>query len=70
MSSIDHSKRTEPLKLWLTERELIDLSRRAVAEDRKVGEMGRVAISLYLYGTVGARTDEVHGANSPEGGHA
>ena len=65
---VDDRKRTEAVKVWLTERELLDLSRQATRDDRKVGEMVRVMVRRSLYGTVGADPDENHGANSPDGG--
>ena len=39
---VDDVKRQHDIKLWLTDREFLDLSKVAEREDRKVGEMGRV----------------------------
>lgn len=62
----DDNKRTEPHKLWLTERETLDISRLAAREDRKLGEMLRVLVRRSMYGVMGAEPHDVHGANSPE----
>ena len=64
----DDQKHTEPIKLWLTERELLDLSRLAAREDRKVGEMARVALRRFMYGTMGGADAENNGANRPDEG--
>lgn len=64
----DNTKRTEAIKLWLTEQELLDLTRLANKDDRKVGEMGRVILRRSMYGTIGAAESDIHGANSPDGG--
>lgn len=63
---VDDNKRTEALKVWLTERELLDLSRLAAREDRKVGEMARVIVRRYLYGNMTGESQEIHGAKSPD----
>lgn len=65
---VDDTKRQHDLKLWLTDREFLDLSRAAEREDRKVGEMGRVIIRKFMYGNIGACGPEIHGANSAEEG--
>lgn len=62
----DDSKRTEPLKLWLTEQELLDLTRMAIKDDRKPGEMGRVLLRRVMYGYIGSGSDELHGAISTD----
>ncbi len=38
----DNTKRTECVKVCFTERELIDLNRLAIREDRKLADMARV----------------------------
>jgi len=63
---VDDNKRTEPVKVWLTERELLDLSRLSAREDRKVGEMVRVIVRRSLYGILGTAEPEIHGAKSPD----
>lgn len=63
-------KHTNPVKLWLTDREFLDLSRMADAEDRKTSEMGRVIVRKYMYGNVGADCPEINGANSAHQGQA
>ena len=55
-------KHTNAVKLWLTDREFLDLCRMADANDRKASEMGRVIVRKYMYGSIGADCPEVHGA--------
>lgn len=64
----DDIKRTEALKCWFTERELLDLSRQAAREDRKVGELVRVIVRRSLYGSVGVAAGAIQGANSGDEG--
>lgn len=64
----DDVKRQHDIKLWLTDREFLDLSKAAEREDRKVGEMGRVIIRRFMYGYIGPAAAEIHGANSPDAG--
>ena len=64
----DDTKRQHDLKLWLTDREFLDLSRMAEREDRKAGEMGRVILRRFMYGNMGACDGSFHGANSPDAG--
>lgn len=63
---LNDSKHTEPLKIWLTERELVDLMRLAAAEDRKPGEMARVALRQFMYGMVLRRVEPFNESNSAE----
>lgn len=51
-------KRTEAVKLNLTERELLDASRLAALEDQSVGVYIRSLLRVSLYGHV-ARTNSV-----------
>ena len=48
----DDNKRVTDIKLWLTDREFIDLCKLAETHDRKPGEMGRVILRRYMYGNV------------------
>lgn len=66
--AVDDVKRQHDLKLWLTDREWLDLSKAAEREDRKVGEMGRVIVRRYMYGNIGACGPDFHGAISAEQG--
>ena len=61
---VDDVKRQHDIKLWLTDREFLDLSKAAEREDRKVGEMGRVIVRRYMYGNIGPGCPEIHGAKS------
>jgi hypothetical protein len=65
---VDDTKRQHDLKLWLTDREWLDLTKAAAHEDRKVGEMGQVIIRKFMYGNMGPCAPEVHGANSAQEG--
>lgn len=65
---LDDNKRPHDVKLWLTDREFIDLCKLAVHEDRKPGEMGRVIVRRFMYGTVAASDGDVHRANSADKG--
>ena len=67
-SVIDDSKRTESLKVFLTEREYLDLCRLAAREDRKPGELIRVIARRFMYGSVCADAADVSRANGAEGG--
>lgn len=61
---VDDIKRQHDIKLWLTDREFLDLANAAEREDRKVGEMGRVIIRRFMYGNIGPACPEIHGSNS------
>ena len=63
---LNDSKHTEALKLWLTERELVDLMRLAAAQDRKPGEMARVALRQFMYGMVRGCCEPDNEANRGE----
>ncbi len=67
---LDDNKRPHDLKLWLTDREYIDLCKLADTQDRKPGEMGRVIVRKYMYGNVGAYDCEINRANSADKGRA
>lgn len=66
--TIDDRKHSEPIKAWLTERELVDLTKLAAREDRKLSEMIRVIVRRHMYGHIGASCDESTGANSADEG--
>jgi hypothetical protein len=66
--TIDDRKHSEPIKAWFTERELIDLTKLAAREDRKLSEMIRVIVRRHMYGNIGPCCDDSTGANSPEEG--
>ena len=65
---LDDNKRTEAVKAFFTEREFVDICRLAGREDRKPGELVRVLVRRAMYGTIGADSHEVAGANSAEEG--
>lgn len=49
------SKKTESVKVWLTERQLLDLTRAAHRDDRKLSDYISHVLALHLYGH--ARSD-------------
>jgi hypothetical protein len=63
---LDDNKRVHPLKLWLTEREYVDLCKLADQEDRKNSESARVIVRRHMYGNIGSVEADFHGANSPD----
>ena len=58
-------KHSEVLKIWLTEREMLDLVKMAHAHDRKTPDLGRVIIRHYLYGHMNEACAETSGTNRP-----
>lgn len=60
---LDDQKRTEAMKVWLTEREFVDLCRWAALDDRKPGELLRVIVRRSMYGTIGGQESAVHESN-------
>ena len=67
---VDDIKRQHDIKLWLTDREFLDLSKAAEREDRKVGEMGRVIVRRFMYGNLGPGCPEFHGTNGADKGRS
>ena len=62
----DDVKHTEAVKAFFTEREFLDLCRQAAREDRKPGELVRVIVRRFMYGSIGASAQGIHGANSAD----
>lgn len=62
MPVIRDDKRTEELKLRLTERELLDLSRLAAVDDRSVAEFVVRMLRASMYGSVATRLASLEGA--------
>lgn len=54
---VDDRKRTEQVKVYFTERELLDLSRVAATEDRKLSELVHWVMRGFMYGKVSPRAD-------------
>lgn len=65
---VDDRKHTEAVKTWFTERELVDLSRLAAREDRKLSELVRVIVRRHLYGNIGCEGEDFHRANGADQG--
>jgi hypothetical protein len=53
--AVRDDKRTEELKLRLTERELLDLSRLAAVDDRSIAEFVVRMVRASMYGSVATR---------------
>lgn len=65
---IRDDKRTEELKLRLTEREMLDLSRLAVLEERPVAEYVVRLLRWSMYGSLGVKAAALQGPVSPDEG--
>lgn len=65
---IRDDKRTEEVKLRLTERELLDLSRLAAIDDRSVTEFIVKTLRTSMYGSLAVKLASFQGAVSPEEG--
>lgn len=61
MSDIRDDKRTEEVKLRLTERELLDVSRLAAVDDRTVAEFITKLLRCSMYGSVATRLGALQG---------
>lgn len=57
----DHGKRTEIVKIRLTERELLDIHRLAAIDDRAVAEQIVRVLRAYMYGTLACRDVALQG---------
>ncbi|MGL4573272.1 MAG: hypothetical protein ACRCV9_00620 [Burkholderiaceae bacterium] len=64
-STVRDDKRTEEMKLRLTEREMLDLSRLAAHDDRPLAEFVVRVLRLSMYGSVGATRQSHQGADRP-----
>ena len=68
MACIESSKRTEEVKLRLTERELLDISRLAAIDERAVAEQIVRMLRLSMYGTLSCRAAALQGdCEGPQG---
>ena len=68
MACIESSKRTEEVKLRLTERELLDISRLAAIDERAVAEQIVRMLRLSMYGTLNCRAAALQGdCEGPQG---
>ena len=56
-------KRTEQIKLMLTERELLDASRLAAIEDRTLAEFIRLTLRTSMYGKVSRLSGNMEGTD-------
>lgn len=61
MTTARDDKRTEELKLRLTERELLDLSRLAAVDERSIAEYVVRVLRASMYGSVCTRLSPLQG---------
>ena len=61
-------KKTEQVKVHMSERLFMDLSRLAARDDRKLSEYIGIVLNLHVYGHSSKLTENIEGANSPEEG--
>lgn len=64
--SIDDRLHVNEVKVRLTDRELVDLSRLATLEDRKPADMVRVLLRVSLYGRLRAESSDTEVPDSPD----
>lgn len=67
---VDDRKRENVVNLRLTDRELLDLSREAGRQDRKVAELVHYIVRVYLYGHACINQPCEEGADSVSGARA
>ena len=67
---VDDRKRENVVNLRLTDREMLDLSRDASRQDRKVAELVHFIVRSYLYGHVCIDAPCCEGADSVSGGRS
>ena len=59
-------RKTEPIKVWLDEATLLDLTLLANRDNRKLSEFIRHICRLYLYGHATSGPDRPEGPERPE----
>ena len=64
----DSDKKTECVKIWLSERLFIDLNRLAIHDDRKLSDFIGLLLERYAYGDVRRINRDEEGANRPDAG--
>lgn len=65
------SKRTNVIKLMVTDEELLDLARMATDDNRAVSDLGYVILRRYMYGRVPQQRrqgQQIHGADQGHSG--
>ena len=67
-SSIRDDKRTEELKLRLTEREMLDVSRLAAVDERSISEYIVRLLRASMYGSVCVKLNSQQGPDRAEEG--
>lgn len=60
---VGNEKRTEQIKLTLTERELLDASRLAAIEDRSLSDFIRLTLRVAMYGKVSRLSGGMQGTD-------
>ena len=62
----ESAKRTEEIKLRLTDRELLDIARLAAVDERSLTEYIVRVLQRHMYGSLGVKAMGLQGPNSPE----
>lgn len=62
----DNDKKTECVKVWMSEKLFVDLNRAAIHDDRKLSEYIGLLLERHAYG-ISRRLDD-EGANRPDAG--
>lgn len=55
----EHDKKTECVKVWMSERLFVDLNRLAIMDDRKLSDFIGLLLERAAYGLTKPRTGEV-----------
>lgn len=64
----DGDKKTECLKVWMTERLFVDLNRLAILDDRKLSDFIGLILERHAYGNARRIEREDEGPNRGESG--
>lgn len=68
MSIVTDGKHTERVTMWLTPREYMELACMADATDRKLSDMARFAVRVYMHGNLHPEACDFNVANSTHPG--
>ena len=66
----DSDKKTECVKVWMSERLFIDLNRLAIRDDRKLSEYIHLLLWRHKYGHDNPMPDDDEGPNRPDAGRS
>jgi hypothetical protein len=63
-------KKTECIKVWMSEKLFIDLNRAAILDDRKLSEFIGLILERYAYGNARRVDRDEEGPNRPDAGRS